>query len=42
MPKPKQVKCRKCGKQIERDAAIELSKGLSLRHIYEPMRQAEN
>ena len=27
MPKPILIKCRQCGKQIERDAAIELRKG---------------
>ena len=27
MPKPTLIKCRQCGKQIERDAAIELRKG---------------
>lgn len=27
MPKPKQIKCRQCGKQIDHDAAIELRKG---------------
>lgn len=27
MPKPKQIKCRQCGKQIDRDVAIELRKG---------------
>lgn len=27
MPKPKQIKCRQCGKQISKDAAIKLSNG---------------
>lgn len=27
MPKHKQIKCRQCGKKIDRDAAIELRKG---------------
>lgn len=27
MPKPKQIKCRQCGKSVERNAAIELRKG---------------
>ena len=27
MPKPQLIKCRQCGKQIERNAAIELRKG---------------